>query len=106
MRKTNHASMQVPPLSLHAPAVDCLRNDDRMMTARPTAVPLCTYISQPSDYYIYAARERSLYTGLRLTSVSCQFISLVNCFCVELVRLQIAAYVMEAYSPTRISVCE
>jgi len=24
-----HASMQVAPLSLHAPAVDCPRNDDR-----------------------------------------------------------------------------
>jgi len=29
MKKTNHASMQVPPLSLYAPAVDCPQNDDR-----------------------------------------------------------------------------
>jgi len=29
MRKSDHASMQVPSLSLHALAVDCPRNDDR-----------------------------------------------------------------------------
>jgi len=28
----------------------------------------------------------SLYTGRQLTSLSCQFISLVNCFCVEFIR--------------------
>jgi len=29
-----HVSIQVPPLSLHAPAVDCPRNDDRAADGR------------------------------------------------------------------------
>jgi len=78
MRKTNQARMQVPPLSysMHRPST--VRG---MTTVRPTSTVGLIHIRG------VRALTLSLYTGRRLTSVSCQFINVLNCFCVEFIRV-------------------
>jgi len=76
MRKSNHTSMPVHPLSLmHRPSIV-----HGMTTARLTAVPLCTYISRPSRLiHVRGARviTLSLCTGRRLTSVAINQLSIL-----------------------------